>query len=197
MIYSFKKFSKKEYIIFFTISGFFFIFYLLRLFSGIFKLSDSEDYLYTSQIIKNGDYFIKNLDFKNAFFKTRRPFLYPLFLELLSSFKIEIILFVQTLFGIFNLFLIMQFQKKINLKVNNYFIILFLFNTSIFIYTNLIMTEWMVMTLIMLLSNLLISEWSKKKIFFYSINNYVTSIHKTSILSFYFYKFNLFFILFI
>jgi hypothetical protein len=163
MLFNFEKINRKETRIFLWLSLAFVVFYTIRLFSGIYKLADSDEYFYTADLIANGNYFQRSTAFYDAFLKTRRPFFYPLFLDVFRFAKIEFILFVQTLFGIFNIWLMIQLHKKLNARLSWVFIILVIFTPSIFIYTQLIMTEWLVMTLLLLLSILLVSPWNKKR----------------------------------
>ena len=162
MSLGFDRLDRRETYLLLIISAVFIILYIARIWCGNYNLSDSVDYLLSSGCIKSGDYFIRNVQFEDAFIKTRRPFVYPLFLFVFSSFRIEIILMVQTLVGIFNVYLMMQLYKKISTTVPYYFLILVLLTPSIFIYSQVIMTEWLVMTLLLLLSLLLFSEWTNK-----------------------------------
>ena len=169
MIFNFKRLNKKEITIFLVLILLFLIFYFIRIASGIYKLYDSEDYLYTANLIADGTYFQKIISQDDAIPLTKRPFLYPLFLYLVSFFNLKTILFIQTLFGIFNTYLMIQLLKKINASVSYLLVIFTVFTPSIFIYTQLIMADWVVMTLIMLLSFLLFDDWTKKRFFYIQI----------------------------
>ncbi|MDI1255179.1 MAG: hypothetical protein PSV16_03680 [Flavobacterium sp.] len=169
MIFGLKKLTKKERLSLLVISCVFFLCYIIRIVSGNFKLVDSDEYLYTADIIKNGQYFYRDLNFEDAFLKTRRPFFYPLFLAAFGSFNLIAILFIQTLLGIFNAYLLLQLYKKLQGKLVGYFTLFFIFSFSIFVYTQLIMSEWLAMLLLTLLSLLLTSDFNKKRFFWIQI----------------------------
>lgn len=169
MVFNFKKLDKKEIKIFITLMLFFMLFYAFRIASGNFEIIDCKDYLYTANLFSEGLYFHKAITENESFLLTKRPFLYPFFLFLVSLFNIKTILFIQTLFGIFNAYLLIQLQKKINGSVSYLLILFTVLTPSIFIYTQLIMSDWLVMTLIMLLSFLLLDDWNKKRFFYIQI----------------------------
>ena len=160
--------DKKKTIVLSIIASLFMLFYFLRIYSGIYKLSDSYDYLSTSELIKNGNYFIQ-ANASNSEMATKRPFLYPLFLLISFFFNLKFILFIQTLFGIINFYIILQCLKKLNITLPNYSILIVALTPSIFIYTQLIMTEWMVMTLFMLLLFLFMYRFNLKRFFFIQV----------------------------
>ncbi|WP_035676981.1 hypothetical protein [Flavobacterium limnosediminis] len=111
-----------------------------------------------ARIIGNCSYFDKNADFRLL---TKRPFVYPLFLSILSDLKPFAIIFIQSLFGILNTFILFKTVKKIAGPIKKEALMLFIFTPSIFIYTHLLMSEWLIMLFLNLLAWLLIQKWSK------------------------------------
>ena len=144
----------------------FLLFYFLRINSGIFKLSDSDEYLSTAELIKSGKYFLPTVDISESELATKRPFLYPFFLLLNFLTNLKVILFIQTLFGIFNFYIILKCLKKLNINLANYATLILLLTPSIFIYTQLLMTEWLVLLLFMLLSFQFLTEFTIKRFLF-------------------------------
>ena len=118
--------DKKKILVFSIVASLFLLFYFLRIYSGIFKLSDSYEYLSTSELIKSGKYFLPANDTYNSEIATKRPFLYPLFLLIGFFCNLKFVLFIQTLFGIFNLYLILQCLKKLNIALPYYSILIVL-----------------------------------------------------------------------
>ena len=169
MILGFKKLTKKESLSLLVISGTFFIGYIIRMLSGNFRLTDSDEYLYTAEIIKNGEFFCRDLNFEAAFLKTRRPFFYPLFLASFGSFNLAVTLFIQTLAGIFNAYVLLQLYKKLGGKMAGHFTFFFIMSFSVFVYTQLIMSEWLALLLMTLISMLLTSDFSKSRFFWIQI----------------------------
>ena len=163
------KLSKKESIILIVISIVYIIFYVLRLTSNIFILSDSKEYLYTSDLIYNGKYFFSTSDLNLSELLTKRPFLYPLFLLLINIFTIKIILLIQTLIGILSAYIILIILKKAQIQSSYWVILFFLLTPSIFIYTNLIMTEWLALFLFTILTFLLFQVFSKQRFIYIQI----------------------------
>lgn len=157
------KVNKKEIVVFAIIALFFLLFYFFRIYSGIFKLADSYEYLSTAELIKNGNYFLPTVDIQNSELLTKRPFLYPLFLLMNFFSNLKFVLFIQTLFGIFNFYLLLQCLQRLNIELPYYSIVLVVLTPSIFIYTQLIMSEWVVMTLFMLLIVPFLHEFSIKR----------------------------------
>ena len=154
--------DKKKVIILSIIAALFMLFYFIRIYSGIFKLSDSYEYLSTAELIKSGKYFLPANDSYNSVIATKRPFLYPLFLLISFFSNLKFVLFIQTLFGIFNFYIILQCLKKLNITLPYYSILIVLLTPSIFIYTQLVMSEWLAMTLFVLLFTFL-HEFSIKR----------------------------------
>lgn len=154
---------KKETVVFEIIITLFFVFYFFRISSGIFKLADSYEYLSTAQLIKNGNYFFPTSDIQNIELLTKRPFLYPLFLLLTFVSNFKFVLFIQTLFGILNCYIILKCLKKLNITIHAYSFLIFLFTPSIFIYTQLLMSEWLAMTLLMILVYTFLHEFTRNR----------------------------------
>lgn len=155
--------TKNSKIVFGIITSLFLVFYFLRLSSGIFKIADSFEYLSTSETLKKGIYFIQSYDFTNAETATKRPILYPIFLLINSIVNIKIVILIQTFFGILNTYLILKCLKKLKITIHNYIILIVLLTPSIFIYTQLIMSEWLVMTLVLVMTYTFLHEFTKKR----------------------------------
>ncbi|WP_412476507.1 hypothetical protein [Flavobacterium sp. TBRC 19031] len=156
----------------------FFAFYFIRIYSEIFKIADSSEYLSTAEIIKNGSYFTPIDNFNTAEIATKRPLLYPLFLLISFTNNLKFIIFLQTLFGIFNFYLITKFLEKLEINVNNHIILTLLLTPSIFIYTQLIMSEWLAMTLVLLMTYLFLFEFNKKRFFIIQILTILLALTK-------------------
>jgi len=161
--------NKKETVVFATITFLFLLFYFFRIYSGIYKLADSSEYLSTSELIKSGKYFLIISDPHNAEIATKRPFLYPFFLLINSFSNLKFVLFIQTLFGIFNFYIILRCLKKLNITLPYYSVLIVLLTPSIFIYTQLVMSEWLVLTFFMLLLFVFSHEFTFKRFFFIQI----------------------------
>ena len=155
--------TKNSKIVFGIIASLFLVFYFLRLCSGIFKIADSFEYLSTSETLKKGMFFIQSNDFMNAEAATKRPILYPIFLLVNSMVNIKVVIFIQTLFGILNTYMILKCIEKLKITIHNYIILIVLFTPSIFIYTQLIMSEWLVMTLVLVMTYTFLYEFTKKR----------------------------------
>lgn len=155
--------TKNSKIVFGIIASLFLVFYFFRLSSGIFKIADSFEYLSTSETLKKGMYFIPSNDFTNAEAATKRPILYPIFLLINSIVNIKIVIFIQTLFGILNTYLILKCLEKLKITIHNYIVLIILLTPSIFVYTQLIMSEWLVMTLVLVMTYTFLHEFTKKR----------------------------------
>jgi hypothetical protein len=154
-----KAFNSQEKKTFTLIALCFFLFFILRYFSNIYFLSDSYDYLEIAKFINSFSSFDYSHD---AELFTRRPFIYPLFLAPLVAFKPVIIILIQSVLSLINVYLF--FKTLIRFKIIiNYKIVLFLLLTpSIFIYSQLIMSEWLVMIFLNILFLLLITPFNLK-----------------------------------
>jgi len=108
-------------------------------------------------------FFIQSNDFMNAEAATKRPILYPIFLLVNSMVYIKVVIFIQTLFGILNTYMILKCIEKLKITIHNYIILIVLFTPSIFIYTQLIMSEWLVMTLVLVMTYTFLYEFTKKR----------------------------------
>jgi hypothetical protein len=163
MLLDFQKLTKKEWLFIVFISFVAIIFYSLRLYSGNFFLTDSEEYLNTSKAILDGSYFLKTPENELVQMATKRPFLYPLFLIIQFFLNTESILFIQTLATILSFYLLVQCLKKLRTTLNSLLYIVTSLSTSIFIYSNLIMTEWLCSLLLTFLAFVLLHTFSKKR----------------------------------
>lgn len=163
MLLDFQKLTKKEWLFIAFISFVAIIFYCLRLYSGNFFLTDSEEYLNTSKAILDGSYFLKTPENELVQMATKRPFLYPLFLTIHFFFNIESILFIQTLATILSCYLLIQCLKKLHTTLNPFLYIITSLSTSLFIYSNLIMSEWLCLLLFTFLAFVLLHTFNTKR----------------------------------
>ena len=85
------------------------------------------------------------------------------------KFKIEIIILVQTFFVFFNSFILVQILKNLNIQIKPYYVLFFLLTPSVFIYSQLIMSEWLLMLLINLKFWLLTQKWSNRNFLYIQI----------------------------
>lgn len=133
----------------------------MRLWNGNFYLVDSYEYLEVAKLIIQGDYFTTD-----NLIISRRPFVYPLFLSLTSTFNPFVIVFFQSIL----LFLSFLFLYKIidfyKIKSENLLLILVLLTPSIFIYSQLVMSELLILFLITLLFYLYIVHFQWKNIMY-------------------------------
>ena len=139
------------------------LFYVLRIISGNYFLVDSYEYLEVAKIIADFSYFDPNVD---PSLLTKRPFFYPLFLSLFLSFKVEILLIIQSILTFFNIVILVQILKKFDIKIKCNYLFFFLLTPSVFIYSNLIMSEWLLMLLINIKFFLIINK-TRNSNFFY------------------------------
>ncbi len=137
-----KNFSKRIFV--FII--FYIVLLLLRIWNGNFNLVDSEEYIEVAKLIIQGDY----INTQDPII-SRRPFVYPLFLSLTFTFNPFVIVFFQAIL----LFLSFLFFYKIlafyKIKNENLLLIIVLLTPSIFIYSQLVMSEILILFLITLL----------------------------------------------
>lgn len=129
---------------------------------GNYRLSDSHEYINSSEMILNGHFFEKAMNYEDAENLTKRTIGYPIFtiLSLISN-DFVLILF-QTLVGILNIWLIFKiFVKMGGMQFNLLTLVLF-FTPSIFIYTHLIMSEVIAMTIVLTIHYLLLHQENEK-----------------------------------
>ena len=137
-------FNKSEITILNCVPVLFFIFFVFRILSHKYFLADSYEYLDIAKRINQFSIFNSN----NALEKvTKRPFCYPLFLALFFNINIIFTLVVQSFIGILNVFLLIKILKQYDVEIKKYFILFLILTPSIFIYSQLIMAEWLVMLL--------------------------------------------------
>lgn len=163
MLLDFQKLTKKEWQFISFISFIAIAFYCIRLYSGNFFLTDSEEYLNTSKAILDGSYFLKTSENELVQMTTKRPFLYPLFLTIQFFFNIESILFLQTLATILSCYLLVQCLKKLHTSLNPFLYIITSLSTSLFIFSNLIMSEWLCLLLFTFLAFVLLHTFNTKR----------------------------------
>ena len=126
-------------------------FLIARIIHGNFRLSDSDEYFATAELLKSGKYFGQTSNIIEAINLTKRPFLYPLLILFPGFLSNLVIVLLQTILGVFNLFLVLKIYKNLGGK-SYYLITILLFLTpSIFINTHLIMTETIASTLMLLI----------------------------------------------
>lgn len=159
MIKFLNHFTKKEKKVFYIIILLFIVFLLFRIISNIFHLNDSYEYLDVAKRISDLSYFDSSTPNE---LKTKRPFVYPLFLATLIRFPIIISLCFQTLAGIISIYFLFKSLKKLGIEIKKNYLWLFIFTPSIFIYTHLVMAEWLVMLLVTIIFWLLVQKWNSK-----------------------------------
>ncbi|MFT4801952.1 MAG: hypothetical protein ACI93N_001727 [Flavobacteriaceae bacterium] len=170
-----KKFNQKERGVFYILITFFILFLLFRLISGNFYLADSYEYLDTAKRIQNLSFFNSNTSVP---FSTKRPFVYPLFLSIFYNLPVLVSIIFQTLIGIFTFFIILKILKKFNFEIKKSYLWLFLFTPSIYIYTQLLVSEWAVMFFVTLIFWVLIQKWSSKNFAYIQILTILLSFTK-------------------
>ncbi len=158
MLFSKNDFTKSEKKIFLIICVLYFVFFIARMVSNIYFLTDSYEYYEAAKAIRNFTYF-ESSNHLELF--TRRPFLYPFFLSFFVNFNPLIVVFFQTILSLFNTFILFKIIKQYNIRLTNKLLVLFLFTPSIFIYSQLIMSEWLVMLFLTMLFWLLSQKWTK------------------------------------
>lgn len=133
--------------------------FLLRYFSKIYFLSDSYDYLEIAKFINS----FSSFDYEHdAELFTRRPFIYPLFLAPFVAFKPVIIILIQSVLSLINVYLFFKTLIRFKIKINYKIVLFLLLTPSIFIYSQLIMSEWLVMICLNVLFLLLITPFNLK-----------------------------------
>ncbi|WP_133158863.1 hypothetical protein [Flavobacterium alvei] len=151
-------FTQSEKKLFLIISVLYFLFFIARMVSNIYFLTDSYEYFEVAKAIRNFTYFESST---HPELITRRPFLYPFFLSFFVDFNPLIVIVVQTILSLFNTFILFKIIKQYNIQLTNKLLLLFLFTPSIFIYAQLIMSEWLVMLFLTMLFWLLSQKWTK------------------------------------
>jgi hypothetical protein len=168
-----KKFNQKERNIFYVLIALFFLFFLFRLLSGNFYLTDSYEYLDVAKGIQDLSLFNTG-----SSLSTKRPFMYPLFLSLFYKLPVIISIIFQTLIGIFTFFIILKIIKQFDLEIKKSYLWFFIFTPSIYIYTQLLMAEWLVMFFVTLMFWLLIQKWSPKNFAYIQVLTILLSFTK-------------------
>lgn len=151
MIIDIKSFNNEERKMFLWIFFTFILFLIFRITSKQYYLIDSYEYLQAANQIS--DFSVSD---------TKRPFFYPLFLSFFLNVSTSIILVVQTFFGLLTFYFFFKILKSYNIEFKRKYFWFLIFTPSIFIYTQLIMSEWLVMLLLTILLWLLIQDWSVK-----------------------------------
>ena len=158
MLFSKNDFTKREKRLFLIIGVLYLLFFMARMISNIYFLTDSYEYFEVAKAIRDFTYF-ESSNHPELF--TRRPFLYPLFLSFFVNFSPIFIVVIQTVLGLFNTFILFKIIKQYQIQINNSLLIFFLLTPSIFIYSQLIMSEWLVMLFLTILFWLLLQKWTK------------------------------------
>ena len=159
MVFNFKSFSKSEKRVLAYISLLYFLFLFFRFLSENYFLADSYEYLEIAKSINNFTYFENTL---NVELTTKRPFIYPFFLSFFLNISILFILVIQTFVSCFSVFVFFKILKKLEIKISNLLIVILFFTPSIFIYSQLIMSEWIVLLLLNILTLVLLEPFSKR-----------------------------------
>ncbi len=157
MLFEIKDFTKPEKKLFVIISVLYFVFLMARIISNLYFLVDSYEYFEVAKAIRNFTYFEHS---SHPELLTRRPFVYPLFLSFFVNFNPLFIAVLQTILSLFNVFIVFKIVKHYKVQITNNLLVLFLLTPSIFIYTQLIMSEWLVMLFLTLLFWLLLQKWT-------------------------------------
>lgn len=159
MDFNFNSFSNKEKRVLGYISLLYFLFLFFRFLSGNYFLADSYEYLEVAKSINNFTYFENTL---NIELTTKRPFIYPFFLSFFLNTSMLFILLIQTIISCFSVFVFFKILKKLEIKISNLLIVILFFTPSIFIYSQLIMSEWIVLLLLNILTLVLLEPFSKR-----------------------------------
>lgn len=145
------------------------VFLIARIINGNFRLLDSDDYFYTAELLKSFHYFSPTANLIEGIELTKRPFLYPLLLLFPGFLNEFLIVFLQTILGLFNLYLVLKIFKSLGGKSYKWITFLLFLTPSIFINTHLIMTETVASTLILGLFVLFSYKLNAKKILYIQI----------------------------
>lgn len=144
-------------------------FLIARIIHGNFRLSDSDEYFATAELLKSGKYFGQTSAIFEAINLTKRPFLYPILILFPGFLSDLVIVFFQTILGVFNLFLVLKIFKNLGGKSYYLIAILFFLTPSIFINTHLIMTETIASTLMLLIFIQFQNKLNTRKIIYIQI----------------------------
>ncbi len=154
-----KEFNSQEKKTFTLIAFCYLLFFVFRYISGIYFLSDSYDYLEIAKFTHS----FSSFDYQNDVeLFTRRPFIYPLFLSPFVFLNTAVAIFLQTILSLLNVYLFFKILKHFEITINNKTTLFLLLTPSVFIYSQLIMSEWLVMIFLNLLFLLLIQPFSSK-----------------------------------
>lgn len=175
MLFSKNDFTNSEKKLFLIISVLYFVFFIARMVSNIYFLADSYEYFEVAKAIRNFTYF-EHSNHPEIF--TRRPFFYPFFLSFFVDFNPLIVIVFQTILSLFNTFILFKIIKQYNIQMTNKLLVLFLFTPSIFIYAQLIMSEWLVMLFLTMLFWLLSQKWTKNNFAYIQIITVLLSFTK-------------------
>lgn len=158
MSFTIKDFTKSEKKLFLIIIALSLVFLALRIVSTYYFLVDSYEYFEVAKRIRDYTYFEHS---NHPEVLTKRPFVYPFFLSFFINFNPLFIVFIQTILSVFNVFILFKILKHYKVQLTNSLLVMFLFTPSIFIYTQLIMSEWLVMLFLSLLFWQLLQKWTK------------------------------------
>lgn len=159
MFFNFNSFSKQEKNILTCIGLLYLLFMLFRIVSGNYFLADSYEYLEVGKLITNFSYFENTSDFELT---TKRPFIYPFFLSFFTNASVVLILIIQTIISFISVFVCFKILKKLEVKISNLLVVILFFTPSVFIYSQLIMSEWIVLLLLNVLTLVLLEPFSKR-----------------------------------
>lgn len=187
-------FNKKEKLTLFAVAFLFCLFFIFRILSQKYFLKDSYEYLEIAKKIATFSFFENDSD---PSLTTRRPFFYPLFLALFYNFQVLITLLFQTLFSFLTVVLLFDIVKFFNVTIKPYFIVFFICTPSIFIYSQVVMSEWLVMFLLTLLFWLIIQGWNTKNFIYIQIITLVLAFTKPVFYPFLYVSFVFFIVYFI
>jgi hypothetical protein len=137
--------SQRERCIFLVIAGFYLIFLLARVSSENFYLFDSYEYLDVANNVQQLLFLEQGENFSSF---AKRPPVYPIFLSLFLSFHPVIIMAVQSVIGCFSVLILFRILNDFGIKLDNWFLGFLLLTPSVFIYTQLFMSEWLIFFLL-------------------------------------------------
>ena len=166
MLFAIKDFTKSEKKLFLIIAIVYFVFLTARIVSNNYFLADSYEYFEVAKAIRNFTYF-EHSNHPELF--TKRPFVYPFFLSFFVDYNPLILVILQTILSLINVFILFKIAKHYNIQLTINQLVLFLFTPSIFIYSQLIMSEWLVMLFLTLLFWFLSQKWTKNNFIYIQI----------------------------
>ncbi|MFY8008479.1 MAG: hypothetical protein ACOVNW_02230 [Flavobacterium sp.] len=137
---------------------FYFVILVFRIINGNFYLSDSHEYVEVAKYLLEGNYFSVNDPVIS-----KRPLIYPLFLSLTITLSPYIIIFFQSVLLSFTFHLFFKILEFYKIKKQSALILIVL-TPSVFIYSQLIMSELLVLFLVTLLFYLYTLHFSWKAI---------------------------------